>query len=94
MDEHDERNAQRRIEQRSRGEIDESAQRDFAIHFGIEASRAGNQAGDNQWQYHQLQHTHEQLAWVRDQHNGVLVQLQRTQRKALGAKKINENKVF
>lgn len=69
-------NAQSGIKQGRAGKVDEGAQRDFAIHFGIQTRRAGNEAGDDQGEYHKLEQTHEEFAGVGNQHDGVAMQMQ------------------
>lgn len=75
-------NTQGGIEQGCAGKVDEGAQRDFPIHFGIQTGRAGNQAGDDQGEYHELEQTHKEFTGIGDKHDGVAMQLQRAQREA------------
>lgn len=88
MDEQDESDAQSSVKEGSAGEVDQRAKRNLAVHLGVQAGRPGDQAGDNQGQNHQLQDAHEELPGIRNQHDGVPVQVQRSQRESFGHERV------
>ena len=65
----DESNTSR--EEGGQQEVEDGPEGDHAAHLSIEACRAGDEAGNDERKYHQLEESHEEFPGVGDEVDGL-----------------------
>ena len=63
-------------------EVEDGPDGDPAAHLCIETGRAGDEAGDDQREDHELEKSHEELSWVGDKMDGREIKVQVTKGEA------------